>query len=114
MKRKKGKKSLVLWGLGFVLLLFTTISILHLQKSFFVYQAAQGRLESAYSEKTYVEAQMESLQTHTQKQIFDSEKTDAVEEGRLKKIELRGVELSPNKNRPFSKNEMRFNVIEQE
>ena len=97
-----------------MLLLFTSVSVLHLQKSFFVYQATQGNLESAYSEKAYVETQLENLQTHTQKQMYDSENTGAATEGRLKKIELRGVELSPNKNRPFSKSEMRFNVIEQE
>ena len=88
--------------------------MLHLQKSFFVYQAARSRLESAHNEKVYVETQMESLQTRTQKQMYNSEKTGAAEEGRLKKIELRGVDLSPNENRPFSKSEMRFNVIEQE
>lgn len=97
-----------------MLLLFTAVSVLHLQKSFFVYRAAQERLESAYNEKAYVEAQLERLQTHTQKQLYDSESTGTAQEGKLKKIELRGVDLSPNENRPFSKNEMRFNIIEQE
>ncbi len=114
MKRKKGKKLFLFWGLGFVLLLFTSVSILHLQKSFFVYRAAQERLKSTHNEKTYVEAQLENLQTHTQKQMYDSENTGTTAVDRLKKIELRGVELSPNKNKPFSKNEIRFNVIEQE
>ena len=114
MKKRKGKKPLLFWGLGFVLVLFASVSALHLQKSFFVYRAAQERLENTYSEKIYVEAQLESLQTHTQKQMYDSENTGATTEGRLKKIELRGADLSPNKNSPFSKSETRFNVIEQE
>ena len=114
MKRKKGKKLFLFWGLGFVLLLFASVSVLHLQKSFFVYRTAQGRMESAYSEKAYVEKQLEDLQTQAQKQAYDSESTETAIVGNLKKIELRGVELSPNKNSPFSKNEMRFNVIEQE
>ena len=114
MKRKKGKKLLLFWGFGFVLLLFTLVSVLHLQKSFFVYRAAQGRMESAHNEKTYVEKQLEDLQTQAQKQAYDSANTDTAIVGNLKKIELRGVELSPNKNSPFSKSEMRFNVIEQE
>ena len=114
MKKKKGKKSFLLWGLGFLLLLFTLVSVTHLRKSFFVYKAAQERRDSTHSEKVYVEAQLEDLRIHTQKKLYDSENTGIPAEGRLKKIELRGVELSPDKNTPFSKSEVRFNVIEQE
>lgn len=114
MKRKRGKKSLLFWGLGFVLLPFTSVSMLHLQDSFLVYRAAQERMESADNEKGYVETQLENLHMHTQKQVYDPGNTDTAKIEKLKKIEVRGAGLSPNENRPFSKNEMRFNVIEQE
>ena len=114
MKRRKNKKSFLFLGLVFVLLPFALVSMLHLQKTFFVYRAAQGRLESAYNEKEYVKTHLENLQTNKQKQVYDSENQNRADTGKLKKIEVRGAESSPNKNRPFSKNEMRFSVIEQE
>ena len=86
----------------------------HLQKSFYVYKAAQERKDKAQSEKEYVETQLEDARTHTKKRQYDSENIGKTEESKLKKIELRGVTLSPEKNTPFSKNEVRFNVIEQE
>lgn len=113
MKRKR-KKSFLLWGIGILLLLFASLSAIHLQKSFFVYKAAQERRDKAHSEKYYVERQLNDMRTHAQKRQYDSENTDiAKKEGKLKKIEVRGVTLSPEKNRPFSKSEEQFNVIEQ-
>ncbi|MCY4577068.1 MAG: hypothetical protein OXB96_01370 [Candidatus Kaiserbacteria bacterium] len=114
MQRKKRKKSFLLWGITFLLFLFALLSATHLKKSFYVYKAAQERQKNAYGEKAYVEAQLEDLRTHTQKKQYDSEYTSTATEGNLKKIELRGVSLSPEKNRPFSKSEEQFSVIEQE
>ncbi len=114
MKRKK-KKSSLLWGIGILLLLFASLSAAHLQKSFAVYKAAQGRRDKAHSEKYYVERQLDDMRTHAQKRQYDSENTDiSKREDKLKKIEIRGVTLSPEKNRPFSKNEEQFSIIEQE
>ena len=114
MKRKR-KKSFLLWGIGILLLLFALLSATHLQKSFAVYKTAQERRDKAYSEKHYVERQLEDMRTHAQKRQYDSKNTGiAKKEDKLKKIELRGVTLSPDKNRPFSKSEEQFNVIEQE
>ena len=79
-----------------------------------MYRAAQERRDGAHNEKVYVEARLEDLRTHTQKKLYDSENTGVVEESQLKKIELRGVELSPDKNRPFLRSEEQFNIIKQE
>ena len=115
MKRRKRKKTFLLQGIGILLILFALLSATHLRKSFYVYKAAQERKDSAHSEKKYVEAQLEDMRTHAQKRQYDSENTGtAKKEDKLKKIELRGVTLSPEKNRPFSKNEEQFNIIEQE
>ena len=97
-----------------LLILFASLSAIHIQKSFAVYKAAQERRDKAYSEKHYVERQLDDMRTHAQKRQYDSENTDITKrEDKLKKIEIRGVTLSPKKNRPFSKSEEQFNVIEQ-
>ena len=114
MKRKKSKILFILKGLALLLILFAVLSAVHLQKSFYVYRAAQERRDRAHNEKAYVETHLEDLRTHTQKKQYDSEDTGITKEYKLKKIELRGVELSPDRNTPFSKSEVRFNIIEQE
>ena len=84
-----------------------------MQKAFFIYTVAKERRDNANFRKQYVEKQLKDLQALTAKRRYDYERTGLTKGDKLKKIELRGVDLSPEKNRPFSKNEMRFNVIEQ-
>ena len=113
MRRRDVRKKFFLRGVGVLLLFFTLLSVVHIRKSYHIYLAALERQRGVYSEKQYVEKHLRDLHMHTQRKQYDSVYTDAAREKTLKKIELRGVDLSPHTNRSFSGHEVRFNVIEQ-
>lgn len=113
MKRKKSKKSFLFLGIIILLLFLSSLSLLHMRESFYLYRVAKESRNDARLEKEYVQRQLDDMRTYILKKRYDSEGRNFAREKKFKKIDLRGVELSPDKNRPFSKSEVRFNVIEQ-
>ena len=96
-----------------MLFFFGLLSLLHIPQSSYLHKMAKQRLNDAHLEKEYVRKQLENLQTYMLKKRHSPKRDNPIEKEKFKKIELRGTDLSPKKNRPFSRNEMRFNVIEQ-
>lgn len=97
-----------------VLLFFALLSLFHVRRSFGVYESAKMLRDSVFLERAYVDRQLEDLRAYALRREYDFEQTGRVRPESLRKIEIRGADLSPENNRPFSESEVEFAIIEQE
>ena len=112
MRNAKRKKRFPLY-IACIAVFFAILSGVYLYtRSYTFYRASKDHLLRTETERRYVADQLENLQINLLRKTHGAESTGPEAEENLNRIDLRGVGPSPEPDRVFSGDDMRFTVIE--
>lgn len=110
MARKKKRTSLYIGG---IMVFFAVLSGGYFYShSYGFYRASEETLRHTEAEQRYVADQLENLQINLLRKKYDTESIGLTREENLNRIDLRGVNPSPEEDRVFSENDVLFTVID--
>ena len=111
--RRNKRRKVLFYSIAVILLFFGILSYTNLQDSLFLHSASKERRDHALTGQKYVEGRLKDIQEYSLKGAYDTQDIGFLEQEKVNRIDLRGVQNGSDEGKVFSEDEATFNVIEQ-